>query len=97
MLSFISAALTVMVVGLVSANPFTLTAFLPGNAINGQVVNAADEALFLGLPGPSSYCPVPPETPSECPPGTMTLFNGELSMWYVYLFVIKTVHSEVAY
>jgi hypothetical protein len=80
-----------MVVGLATANPFMLTAFLPGNAINGQVINAADEALFLGLPGPSSYCPVPPETLSQCPAGTMTLFIGALSMWYVYLFVVKTM------
>jgi hypothetical protein len=89
--SFISATLTVMVVGLVSANPFTLTAYLPGHAINGHVVNADSEALFLGLPGPSSYCPSPTVPASLCPAGTKTLFVGALSMWYVYLIVVNTV------
>lgn len=95
--SFISATLTAMVIGLTSANPFTLTAFLPGNAIDGQIVNAAAEALFLGLSGPSSYCPVPPLTLSECPAGTKTIFNGALYMWYVLLFVVKTTWTEMSY
>ena len=89
--SFISATLVTMIVGLAFGNPFTLTAFLPGSVIDGQVVNAADEALFLGLPGPLSYCPVPPVTASQCPAGTLTLFNNALVMWYVYLPVVKTV------
>lgn len=79
--SFISAILTAMAGGLAAANPFTLTAYLPGHAINGQIVNAAAESLFLGLPGPSSYCPVPTVPANECPAGTKTLFVGALSMW----------------
>jgi hypothetical protein len=81
MLSFISATLTAIVVGLSSANPFTLTAYLPGRHINGHVVNAASESLFLGVPSPSSYCPAPPVLSNQCPAGTKTLFVGGLSMW----------------
>lgn len=69
-----------MVVGLTSANPFTLTAFLPSNALNSQIVNAASKALYLSLPSPSSYCPIPLETASECPLGTTTLFVDALSI-----------------
>jgi hypothetical protein len=60
--------------------PFTLTiAHNPDTALNGQKINAADLALYLGLASPSTYCPstVPP---SDCPAGTETVFSGLLNM-----------------
>lgn len=65
--------------GVVVANPFTLTAYLPHHKLHGQVVNVAAESLWLGLAGPASYCPSPPVT--NCPPGDKSVFVGALSMW----------------
>jgi len=63
----------------VSPGQFTLTVYQPGSPLDGQVVNAAAEALYLGLKGPSSYCPV--TDVSLCPAGNQTIFAGMSAMF----------------
>ena len=48
--------------------------------LNGQVINAAGEALYLGLASPSTFCPSPPVPVGACPSGNETAFSGLLSM-----------------
>jgi hypothetical protein len=45
--------------------------------LNGQVVNAAGSAFYVGLSKPATYCPAP----TQCPGGTTTLFAGMDSLW----------------
>ncbi|TVY81938.1 putative secreted protein [Lachnellula suecica] len=62
-----------------AANVFTLTASLPGNkTFDGQVVNAAGEAFYLGLEAPATYCPVQAE---PCPNVTGTIVSGMTALW----------------
>jgi len=58
---------------------FTLTVYQPNSPLDGQVVNAAAEALYLGLKGPSSYCPVVDQ--ALCPAGNETIFAGMSAMF----------------
>ena len=84
LISILSIALALSIAEAAS-NPFTLKAYLPGHPINGQVVNADGQSLYLGLPGPSSYCPTDVVPANQCPTGKKTVFIGALSMWYVIL------------
>jgi len=63
-----------------SAALFHLRASLPGNALDGQVINAASEAFFLGLSEPASYCPAQVR---DCPNSTVsgTIFAGLTALW----------------
>lgn len=57
-----------------SAAIFTLTTHLLGSPLDGQVINAAGSAFYLGLPGPSAYCPE--SVDPNCPNATATVFAG---------------------
>jgi hypothetical protein len=64
-----------------AAQFITIAASLPGSPLDGQVINAEAEAFYLGLSGPSTYCPstvVP-----SCPPVTGTVAYAELTALYV--------------
>jgi hypothetical protein len=52
---------------------FTLTVYQPDSPLDGQVVNAADEAFYLGG-SPGTYCPVTESV--LCPAGNQTIFAG---------------------
>jgi hypothetical protein len=71
---------------------FTLTVYQPGSPLNGQVVNAAAEALYLGLKGPSSYCPLTNLT--LCPAGNETIFAGMSAMFVSQLATSPSDHKE---
>lgn len=64
-----------------AANFITFAASLPGSPLDGQVINAANEAFYLGLSGPSTYCPS--VVGVTCPPVTGTVAYGDLSSLYV--------------
>jgi hypothetical protein len=49
---------------------------------NGQVLNAAGGAFYLGLSKPGSFCP----DPTQCPGGTTTLFAGMNALWVHIMF-----------
>jgi len=76
----------VSVLGLLSfaataaANFITIAASLPGSPLDGQVINAAGNAFYLGLSGPSTYCPTQVDT---CPPVTGTVAYSDLTNLYV--------------
>jgi hypothetical protein len=71
MLSFI-ALLTVALTfcATTSADTFTVNASLPGNAFDGQPINAAGEAFWIGG-SPATYCPT--EVNPNCPNVTGTV------------------------
>jgi hypothetical protein len=57
---------------------FTLTIYQPGSPLNGQIVNAAAEAFYLGG-SPATYCPLTNQT--LCPVGNQTIFAGMGAMF----------------
>jgi hypothetical protein len=71
--------LTLTLTYLVAADPFTLTASLSGSTLDGQVINAAGEAFYLGLSAPATYCPTQVEP--NCPNVTGTVIDGMTAMW----------------
>jgi hypothetical protein len=71
--------LTLTYLPLIAADPFTLTASLSGSTLDGQVVNAAGEAFYLGLSAPATYCPTQVEP--NCPNVTGTVIDGMTAMW----------------
>jgi hypothetical protein len=95
--TFTSLTLAAVFSTLAAANPFTLTAYLPGHPVNGQVINAAGLSLFLGLAEPSAFCPSPPVPIGACPSGKKTLFVGGLSMWCASAFSTEKTQFEVIY
>jgi len=62
-------------------NVITIAASLPGSPLDGQVINAASESFWLGLSGPSTYCPSVAGV--VCPPVTGTVADGDLTSLYV--------------
>lgn len=62
-----------------SALPFNLTASLPGSTLDGQTINAAGSAFYLGLANPGFFCPDDPGV--ICPNTTQTLIVGMTAMW----------------
>jgi hypothetical protein len=64
-----------------AANPYTVTAYLPDHTVNGQIINAGGERLFLSLSYVVSYFPSTHVPTRACPSGNLTLFAGGLSMW----------------
>lgn len=56
---------------------FQLIVFDGESPLNGQMINAAGGAFYLGLSQPSTFCP--PST--QCPAGTSTVFAGMNSLW----------------
>lgn len=52
---------------------FALTVYQPGSPLDGQAVNAAGEAFYLGG-SPATYCPLTDQT--LCPAGNQTIFAG---------------------
>ena len=58
---------------------FTLTTSLSGSPLDGQVINAASQAFYLGLPGPATYCPT--VVNPNCPNVTGTVFAGMSALW----------------
>ncbi|KFZ14986.1 hypothetical protein V502_05829 [Pseudogymnoascus sp. VKM F-4520 (FW-2644)] len=79
-----SAAVISAVLSQVSAQDtpisvFTLKAWNPSSTLQGQAVNAAGRAFYLGLDGPATYCPL---TPAEsCPAGNETVvYKGGMSL-----------------
>jgi hypothetical protein len=71
--------------GVVAASIFQLTIFDTDSTLNGQAVNAAGGAFYLGLSEPSSYCP---SGTTQCPEVTTTLFAGMDALW-VYRFFMS--------
>lgn len=49
---------------------YTLSTWNPHAALHNQDVNAGGFGFYLGLSGPSTYCPV---DPMYCPPGNQTV------------------------
>lgn len=79
-----SAAVISAVLSQVSAQDtpisvFTLKAWNPSSTLQGEAVNAAGRAFYLGLDGPATYCPL---TPAEsCPAGNETVvYKGGMSL-----------------
>ena len=70
----------------VGPGQFTLTIYQPGSPLDGQVVNAANEAFWLGG-GPATYCPLANQT--LCPAGTQTIFAGMDALY------VSTLHFGV--
>jgi hypothetical protein len=62
-----------------AAAQFTLTASLPGTSFDGEVINAAGQAFYLGLDGPASFCPLSNQT--LCPAGNETVFVGMIGLF----------------
>ncbi|OCK77785.1 hypothetical protein K432DRAFT_407011 [Lepidopterella palustris CBS 459.81] len=58
------------------ASPYTLTAYLPGNAKYDGLKAQYGEALNLFQEKVAQYCPLKPQ--SSCPNGTDTVFAGSL-------------------
>lgn len=58
------------------SGPFTLIAAHSGSPIHLQAINANNGSFWIGKP-PLTYCPVPPVSPGDCPPGTETALNVE--------------------
>jgi hypothetical protein len=56
MLSFSFLLLLLAFIGTISADIFVVNASLPGNALDGQPINAAGQAFWVGG-SPSTYCP----------------------------------------
>lgn len=52
--------------------PFTFIAAHSTSPIHLRTVDAKGEKFYIGNGGPATYCPVPPLTQSECPPGNVT-------------------------
>ncbi|TKX25372.1 hypothetical protein C1H76_2376 [Elsinoe australis] len=56
---------------------YILVASRPGHPIDGLKIQASGQRFFLGLPGPSAYCPV--QVGSSCPISTDTvMINGAM-------------------
>ena len=79
-----SAAVISAVLSQVSAQDtpisvFTLKAWNPQSTLQGQDVNAAGRAFYLGLDGPATYCPLTPSV--SCPAGNETVvYKGGMSL-----------------
>ncbi|EKD13961.1 uncharacterized protein L3040_005428 [Drepanopeziza brunnea f. sp. 'multigermtubi'] len=58
---------------------FTLTVVHPDSPLDGLKVHASAQAFYLGLSGPSTYCPSVVEP--YCPDKTDTVFAGMGGMW----------------
>jgi hypothetical protein len=81
-MTFLRSVITFMALWITSATAqgqFELTVYLPGSPLNGQAVNAAGEAFYLGLHGPATYCPLSNQT--LCPAGNKTIFAGMSAMF----------------
>ncbi|KAH0550886.1 hypothetical protein GP486_007750 [Trichoglossum hirsutum] len=46
----------------------------------GKKIEASAQGLYIGLNGPSTYCPSPPVPIDQCPAGKETVFAGLVSM-----------------
>ncbi|OBT63419.1 hypothetical protein VE03_07170 [Pseudogymnoascus sp. 23342-1-I1] len=58
---------------------FTLKAWNPQSTLQGQAVNAAGRAFYLGLESPATYCPL--TTVDSCPAGNETVvYEGGMSL-----------------
>jgi len=86
---FLAILLILPLVSTVAASPYIITAYLPGHDINGQIINAGGEALFLGSFYPRSYYPSPPLSPRACPPGNLTLFIREFLYGAYFLPLLR--------
>ncbi|KAG4433083.1 hypothetical protein IFR05_011423 [Cadophora sp. M221] len=62
-----------------TAQVFTLTTYLPNSPLNNQKIHAAGQAFYLGLGGPTTYCPT--VVGAACPNATDTILAGMSSMW----------------
>ncbi|KAI6712295.1 hypothetical protein JHW43_005152 [Diplocarpon mali] len=75
----LAMGLSVLLTG-TTAQISTLTAFLPNSILDGQKVNAASQAFFLGLDAPATYCP--PVVEPNCPVASETVVAGAIgSLW----------------
>lgn len=54
--------------------PFGLIAVHSTSPIHFQPIEAQGTHFFISNGGPTTYCPVPPLNPGQCPPGTSTVF-----------------------
>lgn len=54
--------------------PFGLIAAHSTSRIHLQPIEAQGTHFFISNGGPTAYCPVPPLSPGQCPPGTSTVF-----------------------
>ena len=78
MLSLLITIISLFII--TTAQVFTLKTFNPGAPLNGQKIHASGQAFYLGLDGPTTYCP--PNVDPNCPYPTDTIVAGALSaMW----------------
>lgn len=79
-MAFVQSLLSIVSLASVVAGTVFQTSVFTADAdspFNGQVVNAAGGAFYLGLPKPGTFCP----DPTQCPGGTTTLFAGMNALW----------------
>ena len=60
-------------------NLFTLTAWAPDAPFHGQAIDASSEVFWIGIGGPSIYCPTSLEAVT-CPPGDQTVLSAGQGM-----------------
>ncbi|KAJ8129720.1 hypothetical protein O1611_g3910 [Lasiodiplodia mahajangana] len=66
--------LCLAVAGLVSADAFSINAYMPGHlTLDGEVLHASNYGFSTGLEGPSTYCP--PNIGAACPTVAGTLVS----------------------
>ncbi|KAI1145219.1 hypothetical protein F4825DRAFT_474644 [Nemania diffusa] len=68
--------LSLVTAGLVSADVFSINAFIPGSSIDGSLLHASHHGLYSGLTEPATYCPLNP--PSDCPQVAGTLVTQNM-------------------
>ena len=57
---------------------YTMVAYAPSQPqIHDQAINANDRAFVIGAKYPTTFCDVEPR--DQCPPGSSTLVNHELT------------------
>ena len=90
--SFITFAILYIILAAAQSGPgqFTLTIYQPGSALDGQVVNAAGSAFFLGGQ-PATYCPLANQT--LCPAGNQTIFAGMADMFVSIFYPLAFTYA----
>lgn len=57
---------------------YTMLAYAPSQPqMHGKVINASDKAFVIGAEDPTTFCDIEPS--NQCPPGSSTLVNHELT------------------
>lgn len=76
---------------------YQLSVYAPNHAdLHGQRLHARGQGLFIGLSGPSTYCPSNVERSGGCPPGTDTLVVGQMAGMAVSLDLSISLYIEAS-